>query len=82
MILRLSHKLNPKIKAGKLTDIPLDENQYADWSCHLAPHDVDFYLNGLLLLAVATKEDLGYRRRKHAFKLLTGSRDALEGDVR
>ena len=35
MILRLSQKLNTKIKSGKLTEMPLDENQYADWSCHL-----------------------------------------------
>lgn len=35
MILRLSQKLNTKIKAGKLTEMPLDENPYADWSCHL-----------------------------------------------
>jgi len=35
MIFRLTQKLNGKIKAGKLTAIPLDENPYADWSCHL-----------------------------------------------
>jgi hypothetical protein len=35
MILRLSQKLNTEIKAGKLNDVPLDENPYADWSCHL-----------------------------------------------
>ncbi|MEQ8788805.1 MAG: hypothetical protein RIC55_21010 [Pirellulaceae bacterium] len=35
MILRLSQKLCTKIKAGKLTETPLDENPYADWSCHL-----------------------------------------------
>ncbi len=35
MILRLSQKLNTKIKAGKLVEMPLDENPYADWSCHL-----------------------------------------------
>lgn len=35
MIFRLSHKLNAKIKAGKLSEMPLDENPYADWSCHL-----------------------------------------------
>lgn len=28
MILRLSQKLNTKIKAGKLTEMPLDENPY------------------------------------------------------
>ena len=35
MIFRLSQKLNTKIKAGKLNVMPLDENPYADWSCHL-----------------------------------------------
>jgi len=35
MIFRLSQKLNTKIKAGKLNAMPLDENPYADWSCHL-----------------------------------------------
>lgn len=35
MILRLSQKLNTKIKAGKLSEMPLDESPYADWSCHL-----------------------------------------------
>lgn len=35
MILRLSQRLNKKIKAGKLRDTPLDENPFADWSCHL-----------------------------------------------
>jgi hypothetical protein len=32
MILRLSQKLNTKIKAGTLKAMPLDENPYADWS--------------------------------------------------
>lgn len=35
MIFRLSQKLGTKIKAGKLGEMPLDENPYADWSCHL-----------------------------------------------
>ena len=35
MIFRLSQKLNNKIKAGKLGELPPDENPYADWSCHL-----------------------------------------------
>jgi hypothetical protein len=35
MILRLSQKLNAKIKAGPLKELPLDDNPYADWSCHL-----------------------------------------------
>ena len=35
MIIRLSQKLATKIKAGKLSEMPLDENEYADWSAHL-----------------------------------------------
>lgn len=35
MIIRLSEKLNARIKAGKLTTSPLDENPLADWSAHL-----------------------------------------------
>ena len=35
MIFRLSQKLATKIKVGKLAEKPLDENPYADWSCHL-----------------------------------------------
>lgn len=39
MILGLSQKLNTKIKAGKLEEMPLDHNPYADWSCHLFTAD-------------------------------------------
>lgn len=35
MILRLSQKLKTKVKAGKLAEMPLDENPFADWSSHL-----------------------------------------------
>jgi len=35
MIIRLSQKLCTKIKAGKLKEMPLDENPYADWSANL-----------------------------------------------
>ena len=44
MILRLSHKLNTKIKAGKLTEMPLDENPYVDWSSHLFAADRTQYI--------------------------------------
>ena len=44
MILRLSQKLNTKIKAGKLTEMPLDDNPYADWSCHLFTADRTQYI--------------------------------------
>ncbi len=44
MIFRLSQKLNSKIKAGTLTAMPLDENPYADWSCHLFTADRTQYV--------------------------------------
>ncbi|SRR6056297_3111351 len=44
MILRLSQKLNTKIKAGKPSAMPLDENPYADWSCHLFTADRTQYI--------------------------------------
>ena len=44
MILRLSQKLNKKIKAGTLAEKPLDDNPYADWSCHLFTADRTQYI--------------------------------------
>lgn len=44
MILRLSQKLNTKIKAGKLSEKPLDENPYADWSCQQFTADRTQYI--------------------------------------
>lgn len=44
MIIRLSQKLANKLKAGNLTEMPLDENQYADWSCHLFTADRTQYI--------------------------------------
>ena len=44
MILRLSQKLSTKIKAGTLKAMPLDENPYADWSCHLFTVDRTQYI--------------------------------------
>jgi hypothetical protein len=44
MILRLSQKLNTKIKAGKLVEMPIDVNPYADWSCHLFTADRTQYI--------------------------------------
>lgn len=35
MILRLSQKLNTKIKGDLLAELPLDTNPYWDWSCNL-----------------------------------------------
>ena len=39
MILRLSQKLTKKLNEGKLCEMPLDDNPYADWSCHLFTAD-------------------------------------------
>jgi hypothetical protein len=44
MILRLSQKLAKKIKAGKLSELPLDENPFADWSCHVFTADRTQYI--------------------------------------
>lgn len=44
MILRLSQKLNAKIKAGTLNAMPLSDNPYADWSCHLFRADRTQYI--------------------------------------
>ena len=44
MILRLSQKLNTKIKAGPLKTMPLDENPFADWSAHLFVADRTQYV--------------------------------------
>jgi hypothetical protein len=44
MILRLSQKLATKIKAGKLSELPLDENPFADWSCHIFTADRTRYI--------------------------------------
>lgn len=44
MILRLSHALGTKIKAGTLKPMPLDTNPYADWSCHLFTADRTQYI--------------------------------------
>ena len=37
MIFRLSQKLNQKLKAGTLETLPLHQNPFADWSCHIFP---------------------------------------------
>ncbi len=44
MIVRISQKLNAKIKTGTLPAMPLDENPYADWSCHLFTADRTQYI--------------------------------------
>ena len=44
MVLRLSQKLNTKIKAGTLPALPLDENPLADWSAHLFLADRTQYI--------------------------------------
>ncbi len=44
MIFRLSQKLNKKVKAGNLSVMPLDDDPYADWSCHLFSADRTQYV--------------------------------------
>ena len=44
MIFRLSQKLSTKIKAGPLNAMPLGDNPYADWSCHLFSADRTQYV--------------------------------------
>ena len=44
MILRISHKLNARIKVGPLPQQPLDENPFADWSAHLFVADRTQYI--------------------------------------
>lgn len=44
MIFRLSQKLAKKIKAGTLSEMPVDEISYADWSCHLFTADRTQYI--------------------------------------
>lgn len=44
MIFRLSQKLAKKIRASTLGEMPLDENPYADWSCHLFTADRTQYI--------------------------------------
>ena len=35
VIYRLSHKLNSNVKAASLQSLPLADNPYVDWSCHV-----------------------------------------------
>jgi hypothetical protein len=44
LILRISHKLNAKVKAGPLPQQPLDEKPFADWSAHLFVADRTQYI--------------------------------------
>ncbi|MEX0642137.1 MAG: DUF6398 domain-containing protein [Pirellulales bacterium] len=44
MIFRLSQRLKNKIKAGQLSDLPLHENPYADWSARLFTADRSQYI--------------------------------------
>lgn len=44
MILRLSRKVCTKIKTGKLSEMPLDDNPFADWSAHLFVADRTQYI--------------------------------------
>ncbi|WP_339736133.1 GIY-YIG nuclease family protein [uncultured Gimesia sp.] len=52
MFLRLSHKLNQKIKTGKLNALPLHQNPLADWSCRL------FYANRSQYILLSNSKSL------------------------
>lgn len=44
MIFRLSQKLAKKLKTSATDTLPLDENPYSDWSCHLFTADRTQYI--------------------------------------
>ena len=44
MIFRLSQRLNQKIKAGIPDVLPLHENPFVDWSCHIFPANRSQYI--------------------------------------
>ncbi|WP_291174461.1 GIY-YIG nuclease family protein [Gimesia sp.] len=44
MIFRLTQKLNQKIKTGTSEALPLHQNPFADWSCHIFPANRHQYI--------------------------------------
>jgi hypothetical protein len=49
-------------------------------SGEVAPHDVGFYLNDILLSALATEKSYGYGKPNEAFKAMLGSQLATDQD--
>lgn len=83
MILRLSQKLNTKIKAGTLKTLPLDENPLADWSGHLFVVDRTQYIllsNTKTLYSVVTFGK-GITNDSHFIeRALSSIREFMQGD--
>lgn len=76
MIFRLTQRLASKIKAGQLSESPLDENLYADWSARLFTVDRTQYImlcNTASMYSVVT---LG-RGVKNKDLFIRHSRDAI-----
>ena len=83
MILRLSQKLNAKIKGGTLISLPLDENPLADWSAHL------FVVNRTQYILVSNTKSLysvvlyakGIRNDSHFIeRVMSNLREFMEDD--
>lgn len=83
MIFRLSQKLCTKIQAGKPSELPLDENPFADWSAHLFAAGQTQYiilsntssLYSTVLVAKGVTDDGHFIRRA-----LDGIRDFMQDD--
>lgn len=83
MIFRLSQKINAKIDAGKLTDVPADPNPYIDWSAHLFVANRSQYilltntpsLYSTLIFGVGISNDSLFIERA-----LNGIREFMEAD--
>ena len=83
MILRISHKLNAKIKAGPLPALPLCENPFADWSAHLFAADRRQYI--LLSNTTSLYSTVFYGKgitddNRFIERALGGLRESLEDD--
>ncbi len=72
MIIRLSQKLCTKIKAGKLKEMPLDENPYADWSANLFVVDRTQYI--ILSNTASLYSCVMYGNPEDAFKQLASGK--------
>jgi hypothetical protein len=70
--------LNRKV-TGSMNELVMAATHSLE-SGEVAPHNVGFYLNDLLLSAIATREDRGYGKPKEAFNSMLGSQPATEMD--
>ena len=83
VIFRLSHKLNAKIKAGRLRALPRHENPLADWSAHLFLTDRTQYI--LLSNTESLYSTVMYGKgitddSKFIERALSNLREFMEGD--